>query len=70
VLEDAENDVIQNIKTLKRENIPFTNILVFAQAYPNLVQLKESEEKLSIVFSPIKSISQALKTLSQITNLQ
>jgi len=28
-LEDAENDVIKNIKTLKRENIPFTNILVY-----------------------------------------
>jgi transcription-repair coupling factor (superfamily II helicase) len=52
------------------ESETFTNILVFAQAYPNLMQLKESQEKLSIVFSPIKSISQALKTLLQITNLQ
>lgn len=52
------------------ESPTFTNILLFAQAYPNILQLKESEEKLSIVFSPIKSISQALKTLSQITNLQ
>ena len=52
------------------ESETFTNILLFAQAYPNLMQLKESEEKLSIVFSPIKSISQALKTLRQITNLQ
>ena len=52
------------------ESETFTNILLFAQAYPNILQLKESQEKLSIVFSPIKSISQALKTLSQITNLQ
>jgi transcription-repair coupling factor (superfamily II helicase) len=48
----------------------FSQILLYAQAYPKSLELKQVQGKLVIVFSPIRSIQEALSTLQKISSLQ
>lgn len=47
----------------------FSNILLYAQSYPNRFQLKERNDKLSLEISNIKSISSAYQLLNDIIQI-
>ncbi len=46
----------------------FGNILIYVQSYPTTTQLKEVGERLTLTIVPIKSISDALKVMNNITD--
>lgn len=46
----------------------FGNILTYVQSYPTTTQLKETGDRLTLTIVPIKSISEALKIMNNITN--
>lgn len=48
------------------ESPRFEKVLQFVQANPNRVQLRERNDRLSIVFNPINSLEQAIETLSAV----
>jgi transcription-repair coupling factor (superfamily II helicase) len=47
----------------------FGSILIYVQSYPNNTQLKENNNKLTLIISPIKSISEALKVFETIDKM-